>query len=169
MQAKPDIVKPAPVGIEVLASPSLSREELDAMAAVEEACYSPATRYSRTTIQRYLGWEGSLLVRARSGQILAGFQIGNIVSGHLITLDVRPEFRRRGIGSEILRTTLDEMRNRGLPYAQCEIAAHNKASIILHQRFGFQIVGGIPEYYEDGSDALLMLLVFPEAPRTGPR
>ncbi len=155
--------------LEILFSPSLSPSELDEMVEVESVCYSPETRYSRETIRRYLDWEGGFLVRARRDQALAGFQISNMVSGHLITLDVRPEFRRQGIGSEILKTTLSEMRNRGLPYAQCEIAADNTASIVLHERFGFQIVGCIPRYYEDGSDALLMLLIFPEAARGGPR
>ncbi len=155
--------------IEILPSPSLSPGELDAMVHVESVCYSPETRYSRETIERYLDWEGSLLVRAKQDHTLAGFQISNVVGGHLITLDVRPEFRRQGIGSEILKTTLSEMRSRGLPYAQCEIAAHNEASILLHRRFGFQTVGNIPNYYEDGSNALLMLLIFPEALRRGPR
>ena len=155
--------------LEAILSPSLAREEMAALLAIEKVCYPPQTRFTRATIRGFLEMDGSLLVRAYVGESLAGFQIGNLNAGHLITLDVRPEFRRRGIGSAILRKTLSLMRRSGAPLIQCEIAVNNEASIRLHERFGFQALGRIPAYYEDGTDALLMALLLPGTPRFGPR
>ncbi|OPZ20274.1 MAG: ribosomal-protein-alanine N-acetyltransferase [candidate division BRC1 bacterium ADurb.BinA364] len=150
-------------------SPCPSMDEIESMLEIEALCYPPETRYSLETICGFLSWDGSLLVRAYMNGTLAGFQISNLISGQLITLDVHPAFRRRGIGSAILGATLEQMRNQGLPLAQCEIATHNKASIELHKKFGFRTLGRIERYYEDGSDAQLMLLLFPGAGRRAPR
>ena len=155
--------------LETTPSPRLSTEELEALVAMEEACYAPETCYSLATIRGFLDWEGSQLVRAHAGDRLAGFQMSNLISGQLITLDVHPEFRRKGIGSAILERTLSVMRRQRLPLAQCEIAVDNEPSIQLHKNFGFQTLGRIEGYYEDGSDALLMVLLLSVAARGKPR
>jgi len=155
--------------LQVLSSPQLSEAQLTELLEIEKVCYPPQTRYRLATIRGFLTWEGSLLTRAYARDRLAGFQISNLISGQLITLDVRPEFQRMGIGSAILAKTLSVMRRRGLPLVQCEIAVHNEASIRLHERFGFQALGRIQGYYEDGSDALLMALLLPGGARGKPR
>ncbi len=139
-------------------SPALLRE----LTAIEYQCYPPKTRYNRATITQFLSWPGSLLVCARKGSELAGFQISNIAIGQLITLDVAPQYQRQGIGSAILSRTLEEFRLQNVPAARCEIAVDNAPSILLHEKFGFQAVGIIPEYYENRADALVMVLPLTE-------
>jgi ribosomal protein S18 acetylase RimI-like enzyme len=39
----------------------------------------------------------------------------------------------------------------------CEIATDNEPSLRLHREEGFEIVGLLPQYYEDGGDAHLLI------------
>ncbi len=140
--------------------PSLLAAEMQALVDIERLCYPPLTRYSRATISRFLRLPGSLLVRAHAiaDERVAGFQISNYRFCQLITLDVHPDFQRQGIGSAILGCTLEQFRMKGAPLAQCEISVNNRASIELHRKFGFIEIGTIEEYYEDNTDALVMVL-----------
>lgn len=57
------------------------------------------------------------------------------------TLYVDPAWQRRGIGRALLATLLDEARRLGLHVIIAGIEAENAASIALHRRFGFEVVG----------------------------
>ena len=38
-----------------------------------------------------------------------------------------------------------------------EVKSHNEAAVSFYQKFGFEIDRKVPNYYEDGSDAYVML------------
>jgi [ribosomal protein S18]-alanine N-acetyltransferase len=98
----------------------------------------------------------------RENQI-AGFIVARLYADelHVNNVAVRPEFRGKGIGSELLQTTLDEARKRGAKMAQLEVRAGNAEAQKLYQKCGFTIVGRRQNYYrEPTEDALLMNLPF---------
>ena len=53
---------------------------------------------------------------------------------------VAPGRSRRGIGSRLYESLLDELRERGIHAAMGGIALPNEASVAFHERFGFQKV-----------------------------
>lgn len=57
------------------------------------------------------------------------------------TIYLAPEFTGRGIGSELYRALIDELRTRTYHCAIGGIALPNAASIALHERLGFEKIG----------------------------
>lgn len=84
----------------------------------------------------------------------AGVVIGHgIVSAgageaHILNVCVRPEFRCRGIGRQLLRYLLDRSRTLGMTEAFLEVRPSNTTAIRLYQSLGFEQVGVRRGYYQ---------------------
>ena len=78
---------------------------------------------------------------------------------HIATLAVHPELRRQGIAQKLLCVALKEAAEDGMLSALLEVRAGNEAAQDLYRKFGFEVVGRRPRYYQDNfEDALLMTL-----------
>jgi [ribosomal protein S18]-alanine N-acetyltransferase len=78
---------------------------------------------------------------------------------HIATLAVHPKLRREGIAMKLLCTTLRDAAMEGMISALLEVRAGNEAAQDLYRKFGFEVVGHRPRYYQDNfEDALLMTL-----------
>lgn len=76
---------------------------------------------------------------------------------HVTTFSVHPDWRRRGVGQQLLMGVADLAREIGARRLTLEVRATNEAAQRLYERFGFEIVGRRPAYYSDnGEDALIM-------------
>ena len=76
---------------------------------------------------------------------------------HITTFSVHPDWRRRGIGQQLLMGVADLAREIGARRLTLEVRASNEAAQRLYERFGFDIVGRRKAYYTDnGEDALIM-------------
>jgi ribosomal-protein-alanine N-acetyltransferase len=84
----------------------------------------------------------------------AGVVIGHgIVStgageAHILNVCVRPEFRCRGIGRQLLRYLLERSRALGMAEAFLEVRPSNTTAIRLYQSLGFEQVGVRRGYYQ---------------------
>jgi ribosomal-protein-alanine N-acetyltransferase len=109
-------------------------------------------------IAEWLADQHTLFIGLWEGDRLAAAQISDLGEGHLITLDVHPDFRRRGLGRRLLRATLFLQRRwGGHGLVRCEIATDNAVSLTLHEQEGFRRVGVAPRYYRDGRDAAVLV------------
>ncbi len=95
----------------------------------------------------------------------AGQVVGMVISWvildelHIATLAVHPDYRRQGIGEQILEAALRDGRQVGTRYALLEVRVGNEAAQNLYRKFGFKVVGRRRRYYKDnGEDAILMNL-----------
>ena len=70
-----------------------------------------------------------------------------------MTLAVRPEFRKRGIGTALLRTCEEAFPGRNY-YLNADTA--NEEAIRLYERSGYRQTGIEPGYYLNGHDAIIM-------------
>ena len=61
------------------------------------------------------------------------------------TIYVAPEFHRRGLGSELYRMLIADMRARGFHCAIGGVALPNPASIALHDKLGYKHIGQFRE------------------------
>ncbi len=76
---------------------------------------------------------------------------------HITTFGVHPEWRRRGVGRQLMVRLLDLAQEMGATRLTLEVRAGNAAAQSLYGSFGFEIVGRRPRYYtDDGEDALVM-------------
>lgn len=88
----------------------------------------------------------------------AGFWL-IVDEAHISTIAVHPDWRRTGVGAELLVAVLDLADRLGAEMATLEVRVSNEAAVNLYRKFGFRIVGRRPRYYRDNDeDALLMTL-----------
>ena len=71
----------------------------------------------------------------------------------LMTLAVRPEFRKRGIGAAMLHTCEEAFPEKNY-YLNVDEA--NEAAIRLYEREGYRQTGTEPGYYLNGHNAIIM-------------
>ena len=72
---------------------------------------------------------------------------------------VSPEWRRQGIGSQLVGECLQGARRRGMTAAVLEVRPSNTDAVALYRRFGFQVIATRPGYYTDRrEDALILKL-----------
>jgi ribosomal-protein-alanine N-acetyltransferase len=92
------------------------------------------------------------------GQVVAMLVLWFIVDeAHIATIAVHPDFRRQGIGEEILLQSLRAARDEGARRAFLEVRASNTAAQAMYRKYGFTIAGTRPRYYRDNNeDAFLM-------------
>jgi len=79
------------------------------------------------------------------------------ILGHLMNIAVHPEFRRKGIGSLLLRIFEEKCACRGAEYAYLEVRISNTAAINFYKKHGYKIWGIRKGYYSNGEDALIMI------------
>ncbi len=77
---------------------------------------------------------------------------------HLLNLSVHPDHRRRGTGRRLLVHALDYSSARGAKVGFLEVRKSNRAARTMYEQYGFTEIGVRPRYYEDGEDAVVMLL-----------
>lgn len=77
-------------------------------------------------------------------------------TARILVLAVNTAFRRRGIGSDLLKVFIKKAVLRGIERLTLEVRITNISAIEFYKKHHFQIVSSIPLYYKDGEDAYVM-------------
>jgi ribosomal-protein-alanine N-acetyltransferase len=78
---------------------------------------------------------------------------------HIVTLAVKPEFRRHGVGRQLLCALLREARRRRASVVTLEVRVSNTVAKTLYTCHGFHTIAYRRHYYPDnGEDAAVMEL-----------
>jgi ribosomal-protein-alanine N-acetyltransferase len=96
---------------------------------------------------------------ARAGDAVVGFAgIWLMVDeAHITTFGVHPDWRRQGIGRQLLLSLAEVSTDIGARRMTLEVRVSNAGAQALYQAFGFEVAGRRPRYYtDDGEDALVM-------------
>jgi len=72
--------------------------------------------------------------------------------GHIISIAVHPQDRRKGIGTQLLQRAMKTPR---LKKVWAEVRRSNQGAQAFYAKFGFQIAGVVPNYYGN-EDALIV-------------
>ena len=99
-------------------------------------------------------------VAESGGRITAMLVLWLIVDeAHIATIATHPDFRRQGIGEQLLIVALLSARAEGAVRAFLEVRAGNPGALSLYKKYGFVVAGVRPRYYKDNNeDAILMNL-----------
>lgn len=91
----------------------------------------------------------------------SGFLLGRTVAdeAEVLTLCVRPEGRRRGLGRALVARFVYQARLRGARRAFLEVSAENPAAIALYESAGFARAGQRRGYYRTAEGARIDALV----------
>ncbi len=69
-------------------------------------------------------------------------------------LRVASGLRRSGVGSELMRATLDHAKAHGIVRAVAIVSEMNIAGVRLFQKFGFKAYGVLKDFYDEGENAI---------------
>ena len=99
-------------------------------------------------------------VAESDGRIMAMLVLWLIVDeAHIATIATHPDFRRQGMGEQLMIAALVSARNEGAARAFLEVRAGNAEALGMYKKYGFVVVAVRPRYYKDNSeDAILMNL-----------
>src|SRR5262249_10349431 len=88
----------------------IHRSDLEALYALDQICFDSGIAYSKTELKQILRSASGCGVLAESKGRVAGFAAGFVSgrgAGHVVTLDVSPEFRRKGLGRALFSDLLE--------------------------------------------------------------
>ena len=81
---------------------------------------------------------------------------------HLLNLAILPEARGRGLAIKLLNTLVFFGKKMKAKIIFLEVRQSNESAKKLYEKFGFEMVGIRPNYYDNGENALLMDLILDE-------
>ena len=116
--------------------------DVDTLAALHAQAF-PAS-WSATDFAGLLGQEGAFALLDDHGFILMRAVAGE---AEILTLAVRPDARRSGVGKRLVQAGLSHAKRHGAAEAFLEVAADNQAALGLYARAGFKPAGLRRGYY----------------------
>jgi ribosomal-protein-alanine N-acetyltransferase len=79
-----------------------------------------------------------------------------IRKGHVVSIAVLPEGRRKGVAQALMNAAMDGMRYYRAKQIYLEVRVTNAAGVALYQKLGLEISRTVHGYYSDGEDAYVM-------------
>lgn len=140
--------------------------DIDKVMLVEDECFPPWQRYSRSTVEALLSMRGSRLIVAEVNGDIAGYSLGYMEGwsvGHIASLAVRPAYRRRGIGTALMLRLESELASEGAYLVRLEVSVNNEVAKSLYLKLGYRPVRLLPGYYSGVEDGLLMEKELPDS------
>ncbi|MDH7477860.1 MAG: ribosomal protein S18-alanine N-acetyltransferase [Candidatus Bathyarchaeota archaeon] len=98
---------------------------------------------------------GYIMCRIELGLSNFGFS-GLLKKGHIVSVAVLHQYRRKGIGKALVTQALENMRIYNAKQCFLEVRVTNTPAIELYKKLGFEITRTIHGYYSDGEDAYVM-------------
>ncbi len=136
--------------------------DLNRLFELDQICFSAGIAYSSEEFRSLLNSPRTIGVVAEDEESLAGFamvQLGHgrgAPTGYVVTIDVAPEFRRRGVGRLLMKRVESEMESAGASRLRLEVAVNNAAAQSFYGGLGFRPTGRIRGYYPGNLDAISM-------------
>ncbi len=139
----------------------LTVAHLDECWRLDQRCFTDGEAYSRDTFEYLLTAPESVSYRAVTPDgTMVGFVVGLVEpdrTGHITTVGVAPEYRRRRIAQKLMDKTEEAFRRRGVQTLRLEVRSTNPGAQALYAKLGFAITQQLPRYYSNGGDGLLMI------------
>jgi ribosomal protein S18 acetylase RimI-like enzyme len=139
----------------------LTVTQLDECWRLDQRCFVDGEAYSRDTFEYLLTAPESVSYRAvTQGGAMAGFIIGLVEpdhTGHVTTVGVAPEHRRRRVAHRLMEKVEDGFRRRDVRIVRLEVRSINTGAQQLYRNLGYTITQRLPRYYSNGGDGLLMI------------
>lgn len=127
----------------------MNASHVEAIAQLEKRCfYDP---WSIHSISSELENELSLWIVAMDGETLAGYVGSQTVLGwaDMMNLAVAPEYRRMGIGEELVNQLIHRLKANQVTCLTLEVRVSNLPASSLYEKMGFAEVGRRPNYYRN--------------------
>ena len=139
----------------------LTTAQLDECWRLDLRCFIDGEAYSRETFEYLLTSPDSVSYRAVTPDgTMIGFIVGLVEpdkTGHVTTLGVAPEHRRRGVARRMLLKVEEGFRRRDVRISRLEVRSVNTGAQDLYVKLGYAVTQRLPRYYSNGGDGLMMV------------
>ncbi len=98
---------------------------------------------------------GYIMCRIETGLSSSIFR-GLIKKGHIVSVAVMQEYRRKGIGEALVAKAMENMRLYKAKHCFLEVRVANTAAVDLYKKLGFEVSRTVRGYYADGEGAYVM-------------
>ena len=128
--------------------------DLDKLCSIEKECFIKEAFTRRQLLHVLADYNSLTLVAKEKGRVV-GFVMGTVqaeggpLTAHILTIDVSPQYRRRGIAlrlsSEVERIFVE----RGVKTCFLEVREDNTEALNLYRKIGYKNIGQLRNYYGD--------------------
>ena len=125
---------------------------LDTLYKIEKQCFKKEA-FSKQQISYLLTDYNSISFAAYVNGELAGFIISRIdiersqSTGHILTIEVIPQHRRKGIAQKLLCEVENTVKQKGAKECRLEVREDNTAALNLYQKLGYKKIAKLDNYY----------------------
>jgi ribosomal-protein-alanine N-acetyltransferase len=145
-------------------------KDFEALWQVDQRCFLPGIAYPREELRYFVDLPKTQTSVAESRGTIAGFVIASVNpdrrmqrrTGHIITIDVLPDFRRQDVGGRLLQEAERFLRTSSCRGVLLETAVDNDSALRFYKKHGYSVLQTLPGYYLGKIDALLLGKAFPE-------
>jgi ribosomal-protein-alanine N-acetyltransferase len=128
--------------------------DLDALMALERACFPPEQAYARAEVRALLAAPRAVnLLIEPDVAFLSALHDRRAGVGHIVTVNVRPDARRRGHARALVAEAERRLAAAGAARVVLEVHVGNAGAIALYESLGYERVGGrVEDYYAGYQD-----------------
>ena len=122
-------------------------------------CFPERIAYAPEEIALALNQRGAFVCVADVDERVVAFILAyqkKPLIGHIVTLDVHPDFRRQSMGHHLMERAEGRLRQRGAARVVLEVAVENETAQRFYEKRGYLREKLLSHYYADRSDAYLM-------------
>jgi ribosomal-protein-alanine N-acetyltransferase len=135
-------------------------QDLQTLYEIDQACFLPGIAYEFDELRAFIEHRRSQTWVAEEAGEMVGFLIAHREPRrilHIVTIDVREAWRRRGVGSVLMDAAEAWAGEQSIRLIGLETAENNAVAQRFYAARGYQKVEEIDGYYADGTAAWLMV------------
>lgn len=156
---EPEIVVPAPATTYEIRP--LTEKYIKIVLQLNLRCFKEGENYTKHTFEYLLNEPNCLSYRlVTPDENLVGFvfvMTNEDGTGHITTIGIAPEHRRRGLADKLLNHAEGALRIREINTVRLEVRAGNTIAQDLYRRRGYVVLQRLKNYYNNGEDGFLMV------------
>jgi ribosomal-protein-alanine N-acetyltransferase len=129
-----------------------SIEHLNRLCEIEMKCFETEA-FTKQQIAYLLTDSNSVTLVSRVKGEIVSFIIGKTymdkkpTTGQILTIDVSPKHRRKGIGQTLLQEIEKTFKDKGIHICYLEVRENNFVALSLYRKLGYKKVGRLKNYY----------------------
>jgi ribosomal-protein-alanine N-acetyltransferase len=158
-ELEPEVLVPAPADVYEICP--LTELHLKEVLTLNLRCFKEGENYTKYTFSYLLNEPNCLSYRIVTfDEQMVGYifiMTNEEGTGHITTIGVAPEHRRRGLANRLIVHAEKMLNKRNVSTVMLEVRVGNTAAQNLYQAFGYSIVQRLSNYYNNGEDGFLMV------------
>jgi [ribosomal protein S18]-alanine N-acetyltransferase len=156
---EPEMIVPAPA-TDYSAHP-LTEKHLKEVLLLNQRCFKKGENYTKYTFSYLLSEPNTLSYRITTPQdemvAFIFITVSKEGTGHITTIGVAPEHRRRGLAQKLLAHAEEALKKRDINTVFLEVRVDNLPAQNLYRQLDYAVVQRLPKYYNGGEDGFLMV------------